>query len=103
MSESELVKITFDEQQKALLDERGNRFNGTRVSTIVRANSSANYLGAEEAERAALGKFLETGQTKYHADAYELISVKSRREDWGGEYETPSHSATALGIFYQRT
>ena len=103
MSESELVKIAFDEQQKVLLDEQRNRFNGTRVSTIVKANSSSNHLSAEGAERAALWKFLETARTKYHADAYELFSVESRREDWGGECEIPNYSATASGIFYQRS
>ncbi len=96
-----LTKIVFDEERKVLVDDDKLEFKGTRVSKVVHEEthlvSSRDY-----AETSAISKLEEIGRERYHADAYELLSLSSRDDSGMGEYIQPSFGATARAIFYRR-
>lgn len=102
----ELTEIVFDESKKTYFNrETKEGYSGMRVSNLVRRSlpTASAALDSEEAERRALQSLLQTGVERYQADAYELASLESRREDWGNEYELPRYGATAVAIFYKRS
>ena len=72
-----------------------------RVSKVVLEETHYKSSG-DYAERTAVSKLEDLGRERYHADAYELISLSSRDESGRGEYDLPSYGATARGIFYKR-
>ncbi len=96
-----LTKIVFDEERKVLVDDDKLEFKGTRISKVV-MGTTTSYSTADSAENIAISKLEDLGRLRYHADAYELISLSSRDESGMGEYDLPSYGATARGIFYKR-
>ncbi len=96
-----LTKIVFDEERRVLVDEDKLEFKGTRISGIV-GETGYFRTSRDYAESATISKLEDLGKERYHADAYELISLSSRDESAMEEYGTPNFGVIAWGIFYKR-
>lgn len=89
-------QIHFDREKKGLVDEVNDTFYGTRVSDVV---STTRYesLDHDWAEERALEKALAKAG-EYNADAYEIISLKSKSDVNGFRVDTET---TVSVIFYK--